>query len=223
MYRYLNNTDQRLIDEMRGKCSTIINEFKQEIYDEDYFDVIITLVGSGKRNLITQNGKAPIDLDYNLLIERYDDKTININSCREIKQYFIDLLNTIMKKHNFKNCEDSTSAITSPKFRSRIKKDTLFSFDIAITFDSNSGTRYRLIHKKTGNTRRDQWMWEPMARSKNIDKKVQWIKQNGYWEEIRAQYLNRKNKYLSKGDNNHPSYVCYIETINDVFNALKNS
>ena len=47
------------------------------------------------------------------------------------------------------------------------------------------------------------------------------IKSIGYWKLVREEYKNIKNMYLRKNDHNHPSFVCYIEAINNVYNKLK--
>ena len=36
---------------------------------------------------------------------------------------------------------------------------------------------------------------------------------------VREQYLALKNMYLSKNDINHPSFICYIEAVNNVYNS----
>ena len=41
-------------------------------------------------------------------------------------------------------------------------------------------------------------------------------------EEFREQYKSIKNRYLSYGEHNHPSFVCYIEAVNNVYNSIKN-
>ncbi|MCQ3914454.1 MAG: hypothetical protein MJ201_01370 [Mycoplasmoidaceae bacterium] len=158
MYRFLVNKDKKLINEMKSICNQIIRELQNEVNEDDFFEIDIRLVGSGRKSLITQNGNQPIDLDYNLLIVAYDKNTVNINKCGPIKEYFINKLNEILSSHKYSNCQDSTSAITSQKFKSKTKKGTLFSFDIAITIDDKFGTRYRLIHKKTGKIQNDIWV-----------------------------------------------------------------
>ena len=34
-----------------------------------------------------------------------------------------------------------------------------------------------------------------------------------------TQYLNIKNRYLRQNDHDHPSFICYIEAVNNVYNA----
>ena len=45
------------------------------------------------------------------------------------------------------------------------------------------------------------------------------IKKCGKWELVREQYLRIKNRYLSANDQDHPSFVCYAEAVNNVYNS----
>ena len=47
--------------------------------------------------------------------------------------------------------------------------------------------------------------------------KVEWLKNNNLWNEVRDTYLEKKNLYLRKNDHNHPSFICYIEAVNEVY------
>lgn len=77
---------------------------------------------------------------------------------------------------------------------------------------------FRLIHEKTGYYQDDRWYWVPGPNSNGLNDKVKWLKDNGFWNEVREAYLNKKNMYLSRGDRNHPSFNCYIEAVNEVYN-----
>ena len=57
--------------------------------------------------------------------------------------------------------------------------------------------------------------------SRNIKFKVDYIKSNGKWKLVREQYKGIKNRYLTKNDHNHPSFICYIEAVNNVYNSRK--
>ena len=66
MYHYI--TDKAFLKCLRGTCSDIVNQLVQQINRDSDMKVEAHLIGSGARNLITQNESAPIDLDYNLHI-----------------------------------------------------------------------------------------------------------------------------------------------------------
>ena len=44
------------------------------------------------------------------------------------------------------------------------------------------------------------------------------IKQSGKWLEVRKRYVDLKDMYLSRQDRDHPSFIVYIEAVNQVFN-----
>ena len=48
------------------------------------------------------------------------------------------------------------------------------------------------------------------------------IKEEGLWQEVRDKYLEKKNMYLSWQDHNHPSFVVYVEAVNEVYNRYFN-
>ena len=44
------------------------------------------------------------------------------------------------------------------------------------------------------------------------------LKEAGLWQEVRDRYLEKKDIYLSWQDHNHPSFVVYVEAVNEVYN-----
>ena len=154
------------------------------------------LVGSGARNLIVQNALNPIDLDYNLEIIRCDD----FNDCRTIKECAKKAFNKALSMNGWGDCEDSTSSLTTQRRRFEQGNQTAFSMDVCIVVTDNDDNIHRLIHKK----------------------KVEFIKSQGKWSLVREQYLRIKNKYLTSNDHNHPSFICYMEAVNNVYNSREN-
>ena len=172
------------------------------------------LVGSGARNLITQNSNEPIDLDYNLLII---DSEINTNNGREIKEYIRKQFNVILNKNGWRDCMDSTSVLTTEKRYFTKGNHTEFSIDLDIVFN-NRGGWYRLIHEKTGIVALDRYYWNLVPDSRDLFDKVSDIKDEHLWNEVIDIYLEKKNMYLRRQDYNHPSFNVYVETVNQVFN-----
>ena len=195
-------------------CSNIINQLVQLINNDSLMEVKAHLVGSGAKNLITQNSNEPIDLDYNLMII---DSEININNCREIKEYIRKQFNVILNKNGWNDCMDSTSVLTTEKRHFTKGNHTEFSIDLAIVFNDRNGC-HRLIHEKTGVTAWDRYYWNSVPDSRNLFDKVAAIKDEHLWNEVIDEYLEKKNMYLRRQDYNHPSFNVYIETVNQVFN-----
>ena len=66
MYHWVEDKDY--LTRAYSVCADIVNQLVQELKDYD-IDARMNVVGSKKRNMITQNEKEPIDFDFNLLIE----------------------------------------------------------------------------------------------------------------------------------------------------------
>ena len=128
MYHWIK--DREFLGKMKRLCSDIVNQLVQEINKDDRMSVRAFLVGSGARNLFTQNGNQPIDLDYNLEIMDYD--YYDFRNGREIKEYIRKKFNIVLEKNDFSDCQDSTSALTTRKIHFTQGSQTEFSIDICI-------------------------------------------------------------------------------------------
>ena len=213
MYHWIK--DRKFLGKMKRLCSDVVNQLVQEINKDDRMFVRSFLVGSGARNLFTQNGNQPIDLDYNLEIINYNYR--DFSTRREIKEYIRKKFNIVLEKNDFSDCQDSTSALTTRKIHFTQGNQTEFSIDICIVKKDIYGW-HRLIHNKYGNIYTDPYHWEIVRDSKGLDDRVKWLKDNDLWEEVRETYLNKKNKYLRcPYDHNHSSFIVYIESVNEVY------
>ena len=215
MYHYLD--DKEFVSDMRTLCGDIMQDLCH-ILKEDY-DIGSTfyLVGSGARNLITQNNNEPVDLDYNLEIIRCED----FEDCRYIKECVRKAFNKALNLNDLNDCEDSTSSLTSKLIHFTKGNDTEFRLDVCITVRDEDDSYYRLIHNKTGFVLYDEYAWNIAPNSKKINEKVKYIKSSGKWELVRQQYEKIKNTYLTRNDYNHPSFICYVEAVNNVYNSRK--
>ena len=212
MYEYVE--DKRFVRQMRQSCGSLMQELCHQLKEDYDLGTSFSLVGSGKRNLILQNGNETVDLDYNLEITRCED----YDDCRYIKECVRKTFNKVLKMKNLHDCEDSKSALTTKKFYFG-DNPTSFSLDVAIVCRTPKGNYYRLIHEKTEFIQFDRYYWNEIPNSKAIKRKVQEIKSVGLWLNVREQYKNIKNNYLRYNDN-HPSFICYVEAVNNVYNTL---
>lgn len=207
--------DKIFLSGMRQLCGSIVQDTCGFLKRDFDIGAVPYLVGSGARNLIMQNGNEPVDLDYNIEIVRCED----FNNCRYLKECTRKAFNSALITKRQNNCEDSTSSLTSKKIHFSSGNRTPFSIDICIVTKGDNGRIYRLIHEKTGFVAQDSYFWNQAPNSKNIKKKADYIKAHGKWILVRNQYLNIKNKYLTSNDHDHPSFICYIEAVNNVFNS----
>ena len=213
MYHYIQDKD--FWKRLKSTCSDIVNQLVQSINKGSVMTVKACLVGSGAKNLVTQNADNPIDLDYNIYI--LDTKSININNCCDIKEYIRKEFNSVLKTNGWGDCQDSTSALTTEQRVFKRGNKTAFSIDIAITFKNDFGW-HKLIHEKTGLVIYDRYYWNEIPNSRGLEERVYAIKLNHLWGEVRYTYLEKKNLYLQRNNNTHPSFIVYIESVNQIYN-----
>lgn len=212
MYDYVK--DKQFLKEVKTICSDIVNQLVQAINRDDKMYVHAYLVGSGAKNLITQNASNPIDLDYNLeIIESYE---LNIRDGRSIKEYVRKKFNAILSKNSWSDCNDSTSAFTTEQRVLCKGNKTPFSIDVCIVREDINGL-HRLIHRKFGNIYFDEYYWNLAPNSRDLSHKVEKLKPY-YWLELRKIYLEKKNMYLTRNDHEHNSFIIYIESVNEAYN-----
>ncbi len=80
MYHYLE--DKEFISKMKTLAGEILQDLCHTLKEDYDIGANFYLVGSGARNLITQNGNSPVDLDYNLEIVRCE----NLKDGRYLKE-----------------------------------------------------------------------------------------------------------------------------------------
>ena len=215
MYKFIKDKD--FLHSMRSVCSDIVNQLVQIINNQDFLTVKAHLIGSWAKNLITQNENEPIDLDYNLVIININSSW-DINDCKQIKEYVKKKFNDVLRNNGLNDCSDSKSCLSTKKMHLEGDDSTKFSIDLAIVCEDQDGAWHRLIHKKTGYSDRDSWIWNISRNSKELTNKVKWLKDNNLWNELRNAYLNKKNMYLNEKEKQHPSFICYIEAVNEIYN-----
>ena len=212
MYHYIE--DKEFLGRMKRLCADIVNQLVQSINNDSVMQVKAHLVGSGAKNLIAQNAKQPIDLDYNLCVLKMSG--IRFDDGRAVKEHIRKHFNAVLKKNGWKDCDDSTSALSTKKMYFIEGNPTPFKIDLAIVRE-RQGCWERLIHRKTGYMAWDEWYWNQAPSSDALEKKVDRIKKENLWLEVIDVYLEKKNMYLRSGNRNHPSFNVYIETINEVY------
>ena len=215
MYHYLD--DKEFESKMRRLGGEIMQELCHVLKENYDIGATFYLVGSGKRKLITQNGDQPVDLDYNLEILRCDD----FNDCRYLKESARKSFNKALNAEGLHDCEDSTSSLTTKPIYFTKGNDAEFRFDVCITTRDDDNNYYRLIHKKYGYVLNDEYFWNMSPDSKDIDEKARFIRNKKRWNSLSEEYLKIKNMYLMRNDHDHPSFVCYKEAINNVYNFLR--
>lgn len=214
MYKYFE--DKQLLKTIQTNCSELVKALENKLRLNGLNSQVF-LIGSGGRNMVMQNGNGPIDFDYNLNVLSCDD----INNCLQIKELVRKCFNKVMRENRLCDVNDSKSSLTTKPFHLVKFPDIKFSIDLGIVCQDNEGNWRRLIHQKTGNIYKDNYFWNQAPNSKDYNKKAFDIKKVSYWESVREEYKNLKNMYLNRNDHNHPSFICYIEAVNNIYNHLK--
>ena len=212
MYEYVNHAE---VERYRKFCSQLLQSLCASLKE---FNIIAqpVLIGSGAKNLVTRNGDAPFDLDYNLEITRlpseYDHDLF------ALKNRVMTLLNKQLEGTFFSDAKDSTSVITAILHFADTPQ-VQFSFDIGIIKKNKQGNYCRLIHQKDG-WGHGTFNWCETPTSAQVGEKAAAIKTAGKWIILRKKYLELKNWYLKGNDRTHPSFVVYVEAVNQVFATL---
>ena len=198
----------------RSNCSAVLKKTR-ELLKEKGISAQFSLIGSGARNMITRNGDGPYDLDYNLLIMRAEERYWN--DLRLLKETVRNALNRAERNEFFSDAQDSTSCLTA-LLHFKDTPNVEFSFDVAIIKKNPNGNYMRLVHNKSWN----QYTWNEVPRSHQVKDRADKLKRAGLWQKVRDRYLEKKNMYLFRQDHNHPSFVVYVEAVNEVYDRYFN-
>lgn len=222
-YEYVSEKEVR---PYRSECSRILTELRDYLNEEYGIITQFFLVGSGShaRKLVMRNGNSPFDLDYNLVVIRMPEEYWNDTRC--LKNRVRDSLNLILRRSRshvvrggqFSDGKDSTSVITALMYTPGVLSQVAFSFDLAILAREEGGTHYMLLHDKGS----DNYHWGEAPSVRHIREKADAIKSQRHWDEVRDRYKDKKNRYLERQDENHPSYIVYVETINEIYRKYFN-
>ena len=197
----------------RSNCSAVLKKTR-ELLKEKGISAQFSLIGSGARNMITRNGDGPYDLDYNLLVMKADNEYRDPRLLKDTIRY---VLNKAVGGKFFSDAQDSTSCLTA-LLHFKDTPNVEFSFDVAIIKKNPNGNYMRLVHNKSWN----QYTWNEVPRSHQVKDRADKLKRAGLWQKVRDRYLEKKNMYLFRQDHNHPSFVVYVEAVNEVYDRYFN-
>ena len=191
---------------IKNELIQIIREVQDIV--RPHFTFQFRSVGSSSRNMITYDRKSNMGFDFDFDLEiNDDDKEYSADQIRHIIKNAID---QVAPRYGYKPCEDSTRVLTIKKvntFTSRI----LHSCDFAIVYNCGDGRQqYIRFNKKNNN-----YTWEYQGKGfKNLEKKISWLKANGYWGELQDYYLD-KNDYNNNPDKHSRSILA--ESVNEMY------
>lgn len=198
------------------QLSSTKKELIQIIYSvqddvRQYFTFQFYFAGSIEHNMVTYDVKSNIGFDFDV------DLYVNDYECRysaeEIKTKIRLAFNKIARRYGYDDAEDSTRVITI-KVKDRQNSKILHSCDFAIVndyMDDDGNERQEYIHF---NKKQKSYSWQEQPQGFYLlDEKEEWIKECGYWQDVRDLYLYKKNH---NNDSHKHSRSIYAETIHEI-------
>ena len=168
-------------------------------------------IGSGKRNMvIKQCNTNYFDLDYQIIITRIP-KDIDFNKdAKKIKNIFRTTFDKFKPK-GFKDCEDSTQALTT---KNNYKG---YGFDIIIIRYDQNDNFYILYNKKnTNNANNNDYSWMIRSEMEKHREKFKLIEGAEMWNYLRKIYLDKRHKYKDMIEpSKKKSYQILNEAVNE--------
>lgn len=208
MYNYVT---EEQVSRYKSLFQSILDRLREKLKREYGTEVRIVLVGSGASNMVTRNGNDGFDLDYNLVLSSIPPEYAG--SPQNLKTIVRRELDALVPGE-FSYGKDSTSAITC-LLHSPDKSKVIFKVDVALILAGKNGYS-RLVRDR--NTKR--YIWNLIRKSGDLKPRLNAIKAAGRLDELADIYRQKKNMYLSRQDNDHPSFVVYIEAINELYQKL---
>ena len=195
---------------VRDELCTIIHEV-QSIVRKD-FTFQFKPVGSSSRNMITYDRKSDKGFDFDFDLEINDD---NENyTPAEIRHIIKSTIDRVAPRYGYKHCEDSTRVLTIKKVNT-FTCQILHSCDFALVHNCGNGRQqYIRFNKKNQN-----YTWEFQGKGfKDLELKIDWLKNNNYWGELQAYYLDKKN--LNNNPDKHSRSI-FAESVNEMYQKMK--
>lgn len=208
MYNFQYVTRQQL-SPVKNELIQIINIVQDQIRKDFTFQFFF--VGSTRQNMVTYNVGTNIgyDLDVDIQVNTSSDDL----TAKEIKTKIRLALDRVTLGYGYDYPEDSTRVITI-KFKDRKNSRIVHSCDFAIINnyiddDGSEGQEYIYFNKK-----QNKYTWENQSyKYYLLDEKVNWLKDNAHWQDVRTLYLNKKN---CNNDYYKHSRSIYAETIHEI-------
>lgn len=202
-FQYVTRAEAKPV---RDELNKIICEVQERVRDDFTFQ--FKPVGSSSRNMITYDKKSNIGFDFDFDLEINDDEE-NYEP-EEIRHIIKTAIDQVAPKYGYNHCEDSTRVLTIKKVNI-LTCQISYSCDFAIVYNCGDGSQqYIRFNKKNNN-----YTWEFQGKGfKDLDRKFKWLKSNGYFEDFKQYYIEKKNR------NNNPhkhSRSIFAESVNEMY------
>lgn len=206
-YEYVKKEEWQPV---RDELYKIIYKLQHEI--GDYFTFQYHFVGSSKRNMITRDRNSNTGFDFDVNIEVNDpDEDYSAEDIRNILREGLDIVNNPNGRSIFgyDYTEDSTRVLTI-KVKDKANSRILHSCDFCVVNDCEDGRQQYIRYNKKEH--KYSWEYQPKGYYE-LPEKIEWIKKNGLWQQVRDVYLDKKNMNTDK---NKKSCSIFAETVHQV-------
>ena len=194
---------------IKNDLITMIIEVQNLLRNE--FTFRFDFVGSDNRNMVTYDPKTNIGFDFDVNIE-VNDGGRNFTA-KEIKTKLISAFNKVTYKYRYDHAEDSTRVITV-KCKDHQNSKIPYSCDFAIVnnyVDDKGVDRQEYIRF---NKEQNTYFWAEQSKGYYmLPEKAEWVKNNGYQEEMKKLYLYKKNHNRDQHKHSRALYAESVHTI----------
>ena len=195
---------------VRDELYEIIHKLQDEV--REYFTFQYHFVGSSKRNMITRGRNSNTGFDFDVNIEVNDpDEDYSAEEIRNILRNGLDRVTNPYGRSIFgyDYTEDSTRVLTI-KVKDKANSRIIHSCDFCVVNDCEDGRQQYIRYNKKEHSY--SWEYQPKGYYE-LPEKIEWIKKNGLWQQIRDVYLDKKNM---NADKNKKSRSIFAETVHQV-------
>lgn len=195
---------------VRDELYEIIHKLQDEV--REYFTFQYHFVGSSKRNMITRGRNSNTGFDFDVNIEVNDpDEDYSAEEIRNILRNGLDRVTNPYGRSIFgyDYTEDSTRVLTI-KVKDKANSRIIHSCDFCVVNDCEDGRQQYIRYNKKQHSY--SWEYQPKGYYE-LPEKIEWIKKNGLWQQVRDVYLVKKNM---NADKNKKSRSIFAETVHQV-------
>ena len=205
-FHYISKKDPRV-----KKAYIDILDILKEAQDllRKKFTFRFDVVGSYKRNMITYDAKSNVGFDFDFNIEVNDDRY----TPKQLKNMLQNAIGAVCVKYGYDFPEDSTRVLTI-KMKNRKKSCIIHSCDFAIVNNYIDDEGYKGQEYIHYNKAHNSYIWcEQPEGYYMFPDKVDWIKKNGWQNDMRDLYIEKKNK---NNDPNVHSRTIFAVTVHEI-------
>ena len=163
--------------------------------------------------MITRDRNSNIGFDFDVNIEVNDpDENYEPDEIRNILRKGLDRVTNPygFSIFGYDYTEDSTRVLTI-KVKDKAHSRILHSCDFCIVYECGDGRQQYIRYNKKQNSY--SWEYQPKGYVE-LPSKIDWIKEQGLWQQVRKHYLYKKN--INDNPNKH-SRAIFAETVHEVW------